>query len=203
MYSRIYLIGPDTQEGSYEFALQKTFPSNSDGRRQLIPCDPGSNSSGAYAKVIRNVVLPRNERGYFTLSSLEFSPLRLVLFEHGHLALHESIKHRHRECGFAVPLAPNHAFVDELLSDSGNRCCNDAECGSNIPGLVRSWTELRHRSQMFLLQSCQAVETHTEEIRIEMRNDVWCRLFDVDSAEGNSTAFRTVTPDLGPVMFCR
>jgi hypothetical protein len=53
---------------------------------------------------------------------------------------------------------------------------------SAFPALIRSRTELRHCTQIFLLQRCQAIETHAEEVRIEMRNDVWCRLFDVASA---------------------
>jgi hypothetical protein len=117
------------------------------------------------------------------LSSLEFSPLRFVFFEHGHLARHEGIKHRYRECSFAVSLAPNHAFVDELLSDSGNGCCSHAECCRNVASLVRPRTELRHRTQIFLLQGRQPVETHAEEVRIEMSDDVWRRLFDVRSAD--------------------
>jgi hypothetical protein len=107
-----------------------------------------------------------------------------VPFEHGYLALHEGIKHRHRECSFPVSLAPNHAFVDELLSDGGNGRCPDAECCRNVSGLVRSWTELCHCTQILLLQRCQAIETDPEEVRVEMRNDVWLRLFDVDSVDG-------------------
>ena len=80
-----------------------------------------------------------------------------------------------------MPLAPDHAFVDELLSDSGYGCRLNAECCRNVSGLIRSRTALRHRTQIFLLQSCQPVETHTEKVSIEMLDDFWCRLFDVDS----------------------
>ena len=86
--------------------------------------------------------------------------------EHGYLALHECIKHRHRKCSFAIPLTPNHAFVDELLSDSGNACSRDAECCRNVSGLVWAWAELSHRTQIFLLQGRQSIEANAEEVRI-------------------------------------
>src|SRR5438128_2571427 len=66
------------------------------------------------------------------LYSFEFSALRFVLFERRHLALHEAIEHWHRERGFAVPLAPDHAFVDELLFDIDSA---DRAAGRSIPDL--------------------------------------------------------------------
>ena len=92
-----------------------------------------------------------------------------------------------------MPLAPNHALVDELLSDSGNGCRFNAECCRNVSSLIRSLTALCHRTQIFLLQSCQPVETHTEKVSIEMRDDFWCRLFDVDSVDRGT---RRRVPDM-------
>jgi hypothetical protein len=40
-------------------------------------------------------------------------------FHRWHVALHEGVELRNGEGGFTVPLAPDHAFIDELLA---NRC---------------------------------------------------------------------------------
>jgi hypothetical protein len=40
-----------------------------------------------------------------------------MLFEDGHLASHEGVKHWRGRSQFAVPLAPHHAFIDERLAD--------------------------------------------------------------------------------------
>ena len=41
-----------------------------------------------------------------------------VLFEDRHLSFHEAVEQRHGECRLAVPLAPDHALVHQLLPHS-------------------------------------------------------------------------------------
>lgn len=65
------------------------------------------------------------------------SALRNVLFERGHLPLHEAVEHWHHKAGFSVPLAPDHAFIDELLPYGRHGSCVNAERRCDVSGLVR------------------------------------------------------------------
>jgi hypothetical protein len=54
-----------------------------------------------------------------------------MLFEIGHLPLHEFVEQGDGKSRLAVALTPNHAFVDQLLPYRCYGCCLDAQRGCN------------------------------------------------------------------------
>ena len=86
-----------------------------------------------------------------------------MLFEIGHLPLHEFVEQGYGKSRFAVALTPNHALVDQLLPHRCDGCSLDAKRGCDVAGLVRTRSELRHRAEVFLLELGQTVEPHAEE----------------------------------------
>src|ERR1035437_5596943 len=116
-----------------------------------------------------------------------------MLFKIGHMPLHELNEQGNRESRFAMPLTPNHALVDQLLAYSGNRCSLDAKCGRNFSSLQRSRPKFRHATKIFLLKQCQTVESHSEEVGIQMGNDARRGLLNMSALNG---ACRCRVPDV-------
>ena len=98
-----------------------------------------------------------------------------------HLASHKRIKQGNREGGFAVPLRPYHALVDQLLSYWPNiRGINTQDSG-DITRLVRPRPQLRHGPEILLLKQRQAIKSDPKEIVIEVTNDPALSSFDIFS----------------------
>ena len=86
-----------------------------------------------------------------------------------HLPLHECVEHRHREGGFSVPLAPNHALGDEMLAHHGDGGGPYAQRFSDAACAVRPRPEFGHSPEVLLLKGRQPVEANAEEIVVELR----------------------------------
>lgn len=111
--------------------------------------------------------MPVNVVAALSASSAGTNPsLRLVALERGHLALHEQIEHRYRKRGLAMPLAPYHAFVDELLSGGSNGRSLHSQGPGYLTGLMWPGSEFRHGPQVFLLQGGQPFESDSKEVSV-------------------------------------
>jgi len=97
-------------------------------------------------------------------------------FEDRHLSSHEAVEQRHGECRLAMPLAPYHALVHQLLPDRRYGGCAHVQGGGDVPCLVRSRSEFGHGAQVLLLQHGQAVETHAEKVGVEVGDHVGRRV---------------------------
>jgi len=67
-----------------------------------------------------------------------------------------------------MALAPDHAFVDQLLTHSCDGTGFDAQHGGNVPGLERALSEFRHSAKVFLLKRGQTIKANAEEVGIQM-----------------------------------
>lgn len=65
-------------------------------------------------------------------------PTGFVLLKPRHLPHHKFVEQRCGEGRLAMALAPDHAFVDQLLSHGYDGSGLDAKHGRNVPGLVRA-----------------------------------------------------------------
>ena len=104
-------------------------------------------------------------------SNLVTSPLGQMFFKNWNLAFHETIKQRHRESGFPMSLAPDHAFGNQLLARGCHRIGLNPQGGGYIPGLVRPRPKLCHGPKITLLQNGEPIKPHSKKISIQMSDN--------------------------------
>src|SRR5580700_9452176 len=93
--------------------------------------------------------------------------------------LEKLVEERHRERGVPVCGAVDDALRNQCRTARRNRLDADTKGCGDVSGAMRSWTERRHRNEVFALARCQPIEPYEKEVLVKLVTNSRRSAFDV------------------------